>query len=208
MGLTFSPNTAWLHPDSKDIDGDGSKVGYTFGVVAEFPFGPRKAYALRTGLAMTTIGGKFKADYTNTDGSKVSTSQDLTLKYLQVPLLLRLGTKTGGMMDFYGLIGANVGFNVRARADYSTTTTIGSSSTTAGDDNIDMMDNVKLLNVGLLVGLGGELHLGDGPSIFGGINYNKGLTNVPDKDAKFTVNPDKKTKLLADYIELSLGMFF
>ena len=197
-----------MHPDSKDIDGDGSKIGYTFGVVAEFPFGPRKAYAFRTGLGMAAIGGKFKTDYTAADNSTVSSAQDLTLDYLQLPLQLRLGTKTGGLMDFYGLIGSNVGFNIKARSDYSTTTTIGGSSTNVSEQDVDVMDNVSFLNIGLLVGIGAEMHLGDGPSIFGGINYNKGLTNVPDKDAKFTVNPDKKSKLLTDYIELSLGVFF
>jgi len=207
LGLTFSPNFAWLTTDSKTLDGDGTKVGYTFGLVAEFPFGPRKAYAFRTGLGMSAVGGKFKADY-DADGTTVSSSQDLALKYLQLPLLLRLGTKTGKATDFYGLLGANMGFNIKARTDYSTTTTVGGASSTVSDNDIDIMDDVSLLNIGMLLGVGGEFHLGDGPSIFAGVNYNKGLTNTLDKDAKFISDPDQKSKLLTDYIEISIGMFF
>ena len=208
LGINFSPDYAWLNSDTKDVEEDGTKIGYTFGLVVEVPFGPKGAYAFRTGVGMSSIGGKFKSDYTNTDSSAVKSSQDLTLNYLQIPLLLKLGTKTGKKMDFYGLLGGNVGFNIRARTDYTTSITAGGTTTTDTQHDYDIMDQVALLNIGMLVGAGMELHLTNGPSLFGGISYNKGLTNVPDKDAKFTVNPDKKSKLLADYVEINLGIFF
>jgi len=43
--------------------------------------------------------------------------------------------------------------------------------------------------------------------LFGGIVYNNGLMNVLQGDAKYIVNEDKKSKLFADYLEISLGVY-
>jgi hypothetical protein len=110
-------------------------------------------------------------------------------------------------LNFYGQLGTSAAINVRARSDFETTTTILGSNTTVSDTDVDIIDDVQAFKMALVVGAGVELTLDSGPTLFGGIVYNNGLINVLQGDAKFIVNEDKKSKLFADYLEISLGVY-
>lgn len=202
LGVKVAPNTHWLRPDSKGLESDGNSVGYSFGVVVDVPFGAAGTYAFHTGLGMMNLGGKLKASYTE-NNLDINSTQDTKLRYIDVPLCLKLRTRTEAPMDFYGLLGTSAAFNIRARSDFSTTV----GGTTTSDTDVDIIEDVALFKMGLVVGAGVEYKIGSGATIFGGITYNNAFTNVLQGDSKFLINPDKKSKLYADYLELTVGVF-
>ena len=70
-----------------------------------------------------------------------------------------------------------------------------------------MISDIALFKMALVVGAGVEYSLSSGPTLFGGITYNNAFTNALDGDAKKLLPNDKKSKLFADYLEISLGVF-
>ena len=199
LGLTFSPNTAWLRSDDKELSGEGSRVGYTWGLIADIPFGAQGNYAFHTGLRYNSIGGMFKVDYLSDNGAQVTNTYDLALTYLELPLALKLRANTSGLFNFYGLIGMNGAVNLKAKADFTV------AGTTTEDENVT--DDIAALKIGFQGGAGLEMNLSS-VTLFGGLTYNAGLTNVLDKGAKRLIDENDNKKLLADYVELSLGIFF
>jgi hypothetical protein len=211
LGIKVAPNFAWMRSDSKDLESDGTKTGFSFGLLGDFRLGDAGTYFLSTGLVLNNIGGKFIADATYDIGgvsTVVRSEQDLKLRYLEIPLALKLRTKTESPMNFYALVGTSAAFNVRARADYSTTSTPnGGTATTTSLEDEDVIDNTALFKMALVVGGGLEYSLTSGPTLFGGVTYNNAFTNVLDGDANSLLPNDKKSKLFADYLEITLGVF-
>ncbi|HOP43681.1 MAG TPA: porin family protein [Flavobacteriales bacterium] len=206
LGLKVAPNFHWLRPDTKGLESDGNNTGLSFGIVVDFPFGDNGQYAFHTGALLNYIGGPLKADY-STDTSTVVSTQDTKLRYVEIPLCLKLRTRMDQPLNFYGQLGVSAAINVRARSDFETTTTILGNNVTASDTDVDIIDDVQAFKLALVAGAGVELTLDSGPTLFGGIVYNNGLMNVLQGDAKYIVNEDKKSKLFADYLEISLGVY-
>lgn len=191
FGLSVAPNIGWISPDKKDIKSDGSVMGFNFGLLADFRLG-NDNYALGTGLFyMTKVGGKFT--YVPNDSS--SFQVNARMQYVQLPLTMKLKTNEIGYITYFGLIGADLGLNVGAKADH--THKSGRTTTEVSDD--DFSDNVSLFRAGLKVGGGLEYNFSGNTSAVVGITYNNGFTNVFDKDYS-------KGKL--HYVELALGVFF
>ncbi len=207
LGLKASPNMHWLRPDSKGLDSDGNKTGASFGIVVDLPFGANGTYAFHSGVLLNYIGGKVKSDYT-TDSTSVSSTQDINLRYIEIPLCLKLKTAMDAPMNFYGLLGTSAAINIRARSDASTTFTTSGTTTTILLEDEDIISDVASFKMALVVGAGLEYELSSGTTLFGGITYNNAFTNVLNKNTKNIIDEDKNSKLYADYLELSLGVFF
>ena len=210
LGLKVAPNFSWMRSDSKDLTSDGSRTGITYGLLGDFKLNDAATYYFSTGILLNSIGGKFKADATYDLGgvsTAVKSEQELKLRYIELPLALKLRTKTSGAMNFYGQFGVSTAFNIRARADGSTTSTANNTTTTTSTEDEDVISDIALFKMALVVGAGVEYSLSSGPTLFGGITYNNAFTNALDGDAKKLLPNDKKSKLFADYLEISLGVF-
>jgi hypothetical protein len=116
LGLKASPNLSWLRTDEKELESDGTRLGFSWGIVADFPFGGRGNYALHTGILYTSIGGRFKADF-EAAGVQSSAAYDVSINYLEIPLSLKLRGAANGDFGFYGLVGMTGATKLKARAD-------------------------------------------------------------------------------------------
>lgn len=210
LGVKLSPNFAWMRSDSKDLKSDGSRTSYSFGLIGDFRLNDEGKYFFSTGILYNNIGGKFKAEGTY-DLAGVTTTvkseQDLKLRYIEVPLTLKLRTIADKPLNFYGQLGVSAAFNIRARTDVTTTTTVGGASTTGTLEDEDVIDDVALFKSGVVVGAGAEFALASGTTLFGGLTYNSAFTNTLDSDAKNLSSNGNKSKLFADYLEITLGVF-
>jgi hypothetical protein len=95
---------------------------------------------------------------------------DLELDYLEVPLLLRVGSPSSGAASFHVFAGPSVGFKLRSKL---TATFDGESE----DEDID--DDVEKVDVGLVAGAG----VGFGRFTVDG-RYTWGLRNVVSADTE------------------------
>jgi opacity protein-like surface antigen len=208
FGIKLAPNMAWVRSDTKNLDGDGSLIGYSFGLLTEFPVGQTGNYRFATGVFLNNIGGKLKSEFSTTANSvttKTVTSSTTNLRYVEVPLTIKMMTNEIGLMRYYGQLGVSAAFNIRAKQDYESTITVGSSTTTASDTKVDVMDNTNKFKMGLVVGGGLEYNVSGNTSLLVGLTYNNAFTTVNEKDA---VAGFDSAKLYADYLELTLGVFF
>ncbi len=72
FGLKAAPSLAWLHSSTKDYDGNGSKFGFSYGLITEFNFSDN--YAFATGLDVAYRGGKTKHTISGSVGSSTFTT--------------------------------------------------------------------------------------------------------------------------------------
>ncbi|MEX1132019.1 MAG: hypothetical protein WEC15_02240, partial [Flavobacteriales bacterium] len=85
FGIKLAPNMGWLRPDTKGLESNGTSLGYTFGLMADFPVGPTGNYAFATGLYLTNLGGGYTTDYSFVE----NVGSDPTIKAMETDLSLR-----------------------------------------------------------------------------------------------------------------------
>jgi len=213
FGLKLSPNLGWLRPDSKGIESDGTRLGYSFGLLTEFPVGQNGNYRFATGLFLYNQGGGYTVDFTYTDApanpEKTTTLENtVKLRYVELPLTMKLMTSEIGYIRYYGQIGFSAAFNIRAKADYEVSvydelTNLWTVGFTTVEDE-DIKDDINVFKAGLIIGGGLEYNFAGTTSVLAGITYNNSFTNILN-DVEFN---GKKAKVYSDYIELTLGVFF
>lgn len=189
LGLHFSPNIGWLKPTGDNVEADGAKLGYTFGVIGDFNISDN--YIFSTGIQLVNTGFTLvKPDVqTFTDGSGTEatgygkTTSEIRLNYVEIPLTLKLRTNEIGYMKYFGQVGFGLGVNYRAMADeefsYTTITTQGA---TLSNEEVDYNDEINLFRASLIIGAGAEYNLSGNTSLVLGVTYNNGFSNIFSKD--------------------------
>ncbi|MBL7963074.1 MAG: PorT family protein [Flavobacteriales bacterium] len=212
FGVKLAPNLSWTRADTRGTESDGNKIGFTFGLMMDFPIGPTGRYMLGSGIFMNNIGGSFTVNYSYKETPTGPTltrplSHDLNLRFIEVPLTIKMLTNEIGYMRYYAQMGIGTAFNVRARADKEIPVLDASGLYTTGFqvlDNEDVMDDVNLLKVGVVIGGGLEYTFSGHTTLIAGVTYNSAFTNLLDN---VSYN-DQTQRLFAEYLELTLGIFF
>lgn len=191
FGLGITPSLVYLHPGSDDLKGDGSKFGFNYGLITEFAITDN--YSFATGLTIDSKGGKVvsKVVTVDTAGNPTTFSGDFTLKYIDVPLTMKMKTNQIGYMKYYGQFGLAPGFLIGARG----TTKYGS---TLIADDADVKDDINNFNLSLVIGLGIEYTLSGNTNLLVGVIYKNGFSDVLNADSKANVNS----------IGLNIGVLF
>lgn len=213
LGIKVSPNMAWIRTDTKGLESDGSLIGYGFGLMAEFPFGANGNYRFATGLTLLNIGGKSASSYEiNTDSTNTTytLTQKTRLRYIEIPLAIKLMTNEIGYMRYFGQLGFDAGVNMRAKQDFESIIVTNGVATTASVDKDDVKDDVNPVKLGFQIGGGAEYNFSGSTSMLIGIAYHSSFTTLFKKG---TFSGDDttllyKAKTYADYLELSLGVYF
>jgi hypothetical protein len=197
FGLKAAPALAWFKSDTKEVNSDGSRLGFIYGLITEFNFG--KNYAFATGLEVAYRGGKFKKSITDTSKTTNYSIID-KLEYLEIPLTLKFKTNEIGAITYYLQAGVQPGFNIRAREDYTITVQPKSGSSTSSDStDIDIMKDINSFNMSMIVSGGLEYNLSGNTSFMGGITFSNGLLDVLD---------GSNAKANSNYLALTLGILF
>lgn len=215
FGLKFSPNLSWINPDMQGVDQNGSQFGFTFGLITELPVGSGN-YAFGTGINLVNIGGsiQYPAEYsyadpndtTNQLTASVNLNNKYALQYISLPLTMKLKTNEIGYITYFGQVGFDLGFNIRAKADVDEFELDGENVARVSTEvDRDVLDEIKFFRTALVVGAGIEYNFSGPTSLLVGVQYNSGFSNIADR---VDLLPEKKTKLLANHLELTLGIYF
>ncbi|MFO8086464.1 MAG: porin family protein [Bacteroidales bacterium] len=204
FGLHASPSLAWIKPDVQGYENDGMKLGFSYGLLAEFALSSN--YAVSTGIDISYFGGKVKyedkldhygfdtEDSTNLTGNIQST---YNLQYLQIPLMIKMSTNEIGYFTYF----ANVGLGTAIRLNASGKD-IHDTSTEERDD---LNDDVAFFRESLIIGLGAEYSIADEVSLIGSLNFNNGFTTTIKRD---NILLEKRGNAIANYIEFKFGIIF
>ncbi len=157
FSFVLSPQISWTNSDHENINGKGSLAGYNLGLVIDRFFGDN--YAFCTGLTINTNGGKLKYPATGTDPEYTQTYR---LKYIEIPLGLKLRSEDIRRTNFYGRFGLSPQINIKAV-----------------DENGKSIGNqVRLFDLGYHLGAGIEYSLGGKNALILGILFNNGFADI------------------------------
>ena len=219
FGLHFSPNIAWLNASSDGYEKNGPRVGFTYGLSAEFFLA--KNYLFSTGFSLSSLGGNLSYpgvyhDENNSEFIPTNIDQSYNLKYVEIPLTLKLRTNEIGYLTYYGNFGFRTGINYSAKGDFD----YKNQNISRNDENIKK--DISFINMWLIVGIGAEYSISGNTAMMIGFTFNNGFINTlsnkihevdANGDAVIDVfgNPvysSKKANATLNYFSLDLGIYF
>lgn len=227
LGIKVAPNLGWIKSDTKEVEGNGMAVGFTFGLMGDFRLG-KDNYALSTGVFMNISGGNqvSKAFDLNTATTGDAPSNVVVkvpalefarrYQYVEIPILIKLKTNEMGYMTYFGQLGFGSAFNISAKSDEytlenKTTDGIGYSSFVQ-EEKAKHTDETSPFRASLIVGAGAEYKFAGNTAMVFGVNYNNGFTDLFQKGELFAsdvaLNDDVETHGKLHYLELLLGIYF
>jgi len=146
-----------MKSDNINASQGGTVPGYNFGVKIDSFFGDN--YALATGLTINTSGGKI--NYYET-GNPLITTQTYNLKYVEIPMGLRLRSGDLHRINIYGRFGVSSQINFRATDEMG--------------NNIS--DEIRFLDLSYHLGGGVEFSLGGRNALMLGLIFNNGFNDI------------------------------
>jgi hypothetical protein len=203
FGVFLAPNISWMKPtNSKSNDGehkvvsDGSKVGFTWGLMADYYFTDN--YAIETGFQLNNTGGLISTTHTTplpVNESYVSSTQfDYNLQFLEVPFNLKLISDEIGYsgVKLFGQLGVSAGINISKKATYVVNyynVDNGQTETVTGEkERLNGQIPISPVMFNLNVGGGVEFPIGEKMSIYGGVIFNNGFAPDVTNPANYELN--------------------
>ncbi len=221
FGLKASPNVGWIKPDTKGILGNGGKLGFNYGLMAEFTLGNSYNYAFATGIDISTYGGKIQYPdvVAPIDTTLVNTtnSSEFTYRYVDIPLTIKMKTNEIGYNTYFAQFGFSTGFRVRGRQNTSYLLPTGNLN----EENIDVLKDIAPFRIGLVIGGGVEYNFHGKTALVAGLTFNNGFTNIFNKNY-YELNPTGEVnitsnnkvidtitqKASSNFISLDIGILF
>ncbi len=202
LGLRFAPSISWFNPNTKDYSSDGSSLKFSWGLLTDLRL--TNNYFLSTGINFNTFGGKLKypvLDFKNGSGNM---KEIYSVKYLEIPVLLKMKTRPFGPITYYGEVGVGFGLMIKANADqeFSSSNTSYSILT----NGVDVKSRINDFKMSLIIGAGIEYSLGGSTSLFAGLRFNNGFTNILNFNNN--ILPYTDATAVPNSVELAVGIIF
>jgi len=190
FGLKAAPQINWMKPNADFIQGNGAKIGFSWGFIAEKNFSDN--YSLNSGFNMLFNGGKLKI--TNSANGTV-TNRNYFLKYIEIPVTLKMRTNPIGGIRYFGRIGVGSAFKIGSKSTDEVTATGGVTTTNPKKT----YDKISFVRESLIIGAGGIYELNEGPKLGLELTFNNGFTNILT---------EKNEKAMPNSLELAFSIIF
>jgi len=214
FGLKVAPNIGWISPDTEDYENDGALGGFSWGFISDITI--IENYYFSTGFNVSYLNGKLNLPYQHDSIVKINDTtfetvyydgtlnRKYNLRYIDVPLTLKMKTSKFEKVQVYGQIGFSLGFNVKAKSSDTFTYKEGNVEKTDESEG-SISDEVTFVKGALLLGGGIEYFVDNSTSIVVGVTYSNGISNILKG-----YNPVNKQdqKAIPSYLELTLGVIF
>jgi hypothetical protein len=204
FGLRVGGNLGWMKADADGYSGEGVVPGFSWGFMGEFFL--MENYAILTGFNMNFNGGELKyPSYSDINNDDILDSGMLTrrysLKYIQIPLCLKMQTNISEKMRIFGKIGIGTAFLLDGKAKDDFVYDGG----TLNDDKKDINDEITLMRESLIVGGGVEFILKGSTALVVDLTYDNGFNNILlEGNPPSNVTP----RAFHNYVELGVGILF
>lgn len=203
LGLQIAPGLGWMRPDAATgYESDGARFGFTWGFISDFALTDN--YFVSTGFNLLSNTGQidFK-DIKTIQGvpQSGSTLRKYNLKYIEIPVTIKMKTNQFGAMKYYGQIGFGPAFNISAKAADEFAYTTGNLN-----EDVDISDEVGLLQASLIFGVGTEYYIDKSTAISASLMFRNGFTNL--LDGSNAVDPTIKEKATPFTVQLCIGVIF
>ena len=176
LGFLLSPQISWMSSDESAVSSNGSLFGYNFGILMDNFFDTN--YAFSTGLTINTTGGKLTYDGAAEPELYNDLNTTYRLKYIEVPLSLKLLTNEFHRSRYYGQFGLYTQYNIKA---------------TDGDGN-SLSKDVNFFDMGYQLGGGMEYSLGGSTFLTIGLIYSGGFMDITKEVSDYNVDDKANLK--------------
>ncbi len=205
FGMRAAMNIGWMKPDTEGYASDGIVPGFTWGFIGDFYL--MENYAISTGFNVNFNGGKLEYPYAMDIGNDTIPetgvlSRKYNLKYLQIPLTLKMKAEIKENIRLYGKIGLGTAFNLSAKANDAFTWDGGTESA----EKINISDEITLMRQSLIVGGGVEIVLKGSTAVVIDLTYDNGFNNI--LLGNNPADPMLKNRAFHNFLELGAGILF
>jgi hypothetical protein len=129
-------------------------------------------------------------------------TREYFLKYIELPLSLKMRTNDMGNMRYFGRIGLGTAFKIGSKKIDEFTPETGSVVTGEKTN----YDDIAFVRESLIVGLGAEYKIKEGPKLGAELVFNNGFTNI--LTGKNTVNTSVEEKAKPNFFEVAFSVIF
>jgi hypothetical protein len=192
FGLKASPLLTWMKPDADGWNNEGLKSGFAWGFIAERNFTDK--HSLNSGFNMIFNGGKLSFP-TQQNGDNGTMNREYFIKYIEIPVTLKMRTNSIKGIKYFGRIGLGTAFKIGSKSIDEFTPTDGATITSDKKN----YDNVSIVRESLIVGMGGEYELAEGPKLGLELSFNNGFTNILTESGQ---------KARPSFLELAFSVLF
>jgi hypothetical protein len=207
FGLRAGGNIGWIKPDTEGYSSEGIRPGFSWGFLAEFFF--MENYAVLTGFNMNFNGGKLEypsmMDVPGGDSTVLVNGQlhrQYNLKYIQIPLCLKMQTELSEKITIFGKIGVGTSFNLNAKG--TDVFKYEGGEVSADKKNID--EEIALMRESLIVGGGVEITIKGSTAVIIDLTYDNAFNNLLTGDNPAV--PDSSPKAIHNFVEIGAGIVF
>ncbi|MBD79273.1 MAG: hypothetical protein CL840_10160 [Crocinitomicaceae bacterium] len=181
FGLTVSPSVNWFTIKTSGIDSRGSSINMNYGLSTDFALKGSNRYYFSTGVQLLSNGGKIYYTGVEEVNDILYVSQneaDITTRYLEVPIALKLRSNEIGYSVFAGMFGFGTGFRINGFQERNTTYTssTGTKESIAVRENIQ--EKINPVRFSMVIGLEWERKITKDTYFTFGFTFNNGLSNV------------------------------
>ena len=225
FGLHFSPNISWLKATSDGYDGNGNKLGFSYGLSVEYFL--NKNTLISSGIDLLYAGGDVKYKGVTVElpqNYPADVEQAYNIRYIELPITLKLRTNEIGYFTYFGKFGVKTGFNYRANsnADFTYKDVSTPKTLTHSASSNNAKPDINFMNMCLVVGIGAEYSISGNTSLMLGLTFNNGFINQFDKKENLLdasgnavvdndgdpVYTDKGASANLNYVALNIGIYF
>jgi opacity protein-like surface antigen len=226
FGFKASPNFNWVKVMEGRMENNGTSLGFSYGIMADFNIGGNASYWLGTELNITSFPGKIASLDTlyntaiQSPNAVAFTNVDFEykLQYVQIPLTLKLKTNEIGNMIYWGQFGISPSVLIQNKVTTNSKEQLykaGTSSHSPNNNNNDpldfdgivsgnettgkVIDDVSPIRAGLVLGAGVEFKISGNTSAILGLRFDNGFTDL---------FRDGATKGRNNYLGIQTGIFF
>jgi hypothetical protein len=204
LGLRIAPNIGWMSPRTKGYSNDGARFGGTVGFISDIYFAQN--YAFSTGVNFLFINGKLNyRDSMLVEGSNKMQYGEIFrtyhFLYLEIPMMIKMKTKTFGKVSYFGQIGFGTGFRISATVKEHFVPDQGEPV----DQQYEFKNGTTLIRESILFGIGCEFHVDESSRVILGLNYSNALNNILTGD-NYSSGEIEKSQL--NFAELNIGFLF
>lgn len=172
FGVHADPVIGWFTSDNRDVSNAGARAGFNFGLTFNRYF--KENYAFSTGINLVTAGGSLKFNDTTmlllNKPTEVypKTTVNYSIKYLSIPLGLKLQSNQIGFVRFFTDIGIDPKFVLGGKAEIP--------AMKISKENADA--ELKSFNMGYHITGGIEYSLGGTTALVAGINFDSNFIDI------------------------------
>jgi hypothetical protein len=173
FGIHADPVISWFSTNIKQVQNDGARAGFNFGLTYNKYFAPN--YSFSTGISLMRAGGRLvssdttvlefsKSKYTVLPGNPVV----YKIQYLVFPIGLKLQTNQIGYLTYFTDLGLDPKIVISRKAD------IPSLSLT--DENAS--NELRMFNLSYHVTAGIEYSMGGTTALVFGLNFDNNFVDI------------------------------